>query len=70
MRLEVTNETRATAADVRVEGELRRGAEVVERSETEFAYLPGESVREGGLFFRQDPRTLQLVVSPRSYQKP
>ena len=70
VRLQVLNRSRATAADLRVEGELRRGAEVVERSETEFAFLPGESRREGGLFFRHDPRTLELVVSARSYQQP
>jgi uncharacterized protein (TIGR02588 family) len=70
VRLQVGNESRATAADLRVEGELRRGAEVVERSETEFAYLPGRSVREGGLYFRQDPRSFELVLSARSYQKP
>lgn len=70
VRVQVANQSRAAAADLRVEGELRRGADVVERSETEFPYLPGQSVREGGLFFRQDPRTLELVLSARSYQKP
>lgn len=70
VRVQVANESRATAADLRVEGELRRGADVVERSETQFPFLPGQSVREGGLFFRQDPRTLELVLTARSYQKP
>ena len=70
VRLQVVNRTRATASALRIEGELRRGSEVVERSETEFDYLPGKSSREGGLFFRSDPRTLQLVLSARSYQKP
>lgn len=70
VRVQVANESRATAADLRVEGELRRGAEVVERSETQFPFLPGQSVREGGLFFRHDPRALELVLSARSYQKP
>lgn len=70
VRVQVVNESRATAADLRVEGELRRGAEVVERSETQFPFLPGQSVREGGLFFRNDPRTFELVLSARSYQKP
>jgi uncharacterized protein (TIGR02588 family) len=70
VRLQVVNRTRATASSLRIEGELRRGSEVVERSETEFDYLPGKSSREGGLFFRADPRTLQLVLSARSYQAP
>ena len=70
VRVKVFNQGRATAAALRVEGELRRGAEVVERSELEFQHLPGRSSREGGLFFRQDPRTLQLVLTARSYQNP
>ena len=70
VRVQVVNRTRATASALRIEGELRRGSEVVERSETEFDYLPGKSSREGGLFFRADPRTLQLVLSARSYQAP
>lgn len=70
VRVQVTNRSRATAADLRVEGVLRRGGEVVERSETAFVYVPGMSTREGGLFFSQDPRTLQLEVSVRSYQEP
>lgn len=70
VRLRVSNEGKATAAGLRVEGELRRGEEVVERSEIEFQHVPGRSSREGGLFFTQDPRTLRLVLSARSYQAP
>ncbi len=70
VQVKVFNQGRSTAAALRVEGELRRGGEVVERSELEFQHVPGRSSREGGLFFRQDPRTLQLVLSARSYQKP
>jgi uncharacterized protein (TIGR02588 family) len=70
VRLRVFNESKATASALRVEGELKRGNEVVERSEMEFQHVPGRSSREGGLFFSQDPRTLQLVLSARSYQVP
>lgn len=70
VRLRVVNQSRETASGLRIEGELRRGPEVVERSAMDLDYLPGRSSREGGLFFREDPRTLQLVVSPRSYQQP
>lgn len=69
-RVRVTNQSRRAAAALRVEGELRRGEEVVERSELELDYLPGRSAREGGLFFAQDPRSLQLVLRARSYQDP
>lgn len=70
VRLRVFNESKATASALRVEGELKRGNEVVERSEVEFQHVPGRSSREGGLFFTRDPRTLQLVLSARSYQVP
>jgi uncharacterized protein (TIGR02588 family) len=70
VRLRVFNESKAAASALRVEGELKRGDEVVERSEMEFQHVPGRSSREGGLFFTQDPRTLQLVLSARSYQVP
>lgn len=70
VQVKVVNRGRATAAALRVEGELRRGSEVVERSELEFEHVPGQSSREGGLFFLQDPRALQLVLTARSYQKP
>jgi uncharacterized protein (TIGR02588 family) len=68
--LRVHNRGRAPAAGLRVTGELRRGEAVVERSETEFDYLPGESSREAGLFFSRDPRSFELVVRPASFQRP
>lgn len=70
VRVQAVNESRTTAAAVRVEGTLRRGSEVVERSELEFDYLPGRSTREGGMFFATDPRGLQLELAARSYRAP
>ena len=66
----VSNRGRTTAAEVKVSGFLKRGSEVVEESETQFQYLPGESSREGGLFFSRNPRDFELELVPRSYQKP
>lgn len=70
VRVQAVNESRTTAAALRVEGTLRRGGETVERSEIEFDYLPGRSTREGGMFFTADPRGLQLELSARSYREP
>jgi uncharacterized protein (TIGR02588 family) len=70
VRVQAVNESRATAAALRVEGTLRRGSDLVERSELEFDYLPGRSSREGGLFFTADPRGLQLELAARSYRAP
>ena len=70
VRVRVANRSGGTAAALRLEGELRRGDAVVERSELELDYLPGHSTREGGMFFTHDPRSLQLVLQARSYQEP
>lgn len=70
VRLRVSNRGRSTAAEVKVTGSLTRDGQVVEESETQFQYLPGESSRDGGLFFSRNPREFQLELLPRSYQKP
>ncbi len=70
VRIRVQNQGRTTAQALRIVGELKRQGQVVETSDLEFPYLPAQSSREAGLLFRQDPRTLQLELQPRSYQKP
>jgi uncharacterized protein (TIGR02588 family) len=59
-----------TAAGVTVEGTLRRGERDVETSEVTLDYLPGQSVREAGLFFSQDPRRYRLELRALGYQEP
>lgn len=70
VRLKVRNEARTTAADLRVAGVLRQDGRELERSDTEFQFVPGRSSREGGLFFTRDPRRHALEVRAESYQKP
>ena len=59
-----------TAADVTVEGELRRGSDVAETSTMSFKYLAPHSERRGGLFFEKDPRRYELKVRPKGYEMP
>lgn len=66
----VHNRGTATAAALRITGELRREGQVVEQAETEFQHLPGRSSREAGLFFRNPPAQFELVLAPRSFQRP
>ena len=68
--LRARNNGGSTAADVKVEGELRRGGTVAETSEVTFRYLPQRSTREGGMFFRNDPRAYELVLTAKGYEKP
>lgn len=65
-----TNAGHETAAGVKIEGELMRGDSAVESSEAVLDYVPGRSVRHGGLFFRRDPRAYRLELRAHGYQEP
>lgn len=67
--LEAVNRGGETAAELLVEGELRQGGQVVETGELTFDFLPPDSVREGGLFFRRDPRA-GLELRAKSFREP
>jgi uncharacterized protein (TIGR02588 family) len=69
-KITAINEGGMTAAGVVIEGELRRGTELVERSWTTIDYLPPRSEQRGGLFFTRDPRHFELQVRPSGYVEP
>jgi uncharacterized protein (TIGR02588 family) len=64
------NATGATAADVQVEGVLGRDGEVVETARSRIDYVPGSSVRRGGLFFTRNPREHELTLRALGYAEP
>ena len=70
VRFSARNHSGATAAELRVEGELRRGASVVEASGVTLGYLPSFSRRQGGLFFQEDPDEYELRLLPKGYAEP
>ncbi len=70
VRVTVTNEGGLTAGGVIVEGELRNGAELVERSETAIELLPSRSKKRAGLFFSRDPNQFELKLRPLGYEEP
>ncbi|AWU95238.1 TIGR02588 family protein [Azospirillum ramasamyi] len=70
VRFQIRNRTAATAATLRVRGELRSGDRVVETSEVEFDYLPPYSERFGGLIFQRDPARFELRIFPTGYSEP
>lgn len=65
-----TNTGHETAAAVKVEGVLMRADSAVETSEAVLDYVPGRSVRSGGLFFQRDPRAYRLELRALGYQEP
>ena len=66
----VDNRGDATAATVKIEGQLKRGDETIETSETTLDYVPAHSTRRGGLLFNHDPSRFVVRLEARSYQEP
>lgn len=70
VRIEARNVGTATAAAVRIVGELRADSGVVETSEVTLDYVPEASSRTGALLFTRDPSGLVLSVRPTGYELP
>ncbi|MBB3019679.1 uncharacterized protein (TIGR02588 family) [Microvirga lupini] len=60
----------AAAAQVRIEGALSSGSHAPETSSVVLDYIPGQSAREGGLFFTQDPRSGNLALRVSGFARP
>ena len=60
----------ATAAAVQIEGELVEGERVLATSQVTLDYVPGNSERRGGLFFRENPQAYDLEIRALGYAKP
>lgn len=67
VKFTVKNTGNQTAAAVAVEGELKSGAET---SAATLTYVPSNSERRGGLFFRQNPQQLDLQIRVTGYEEP
>jgi uncharacterized protein (TIGR02588 family) len=68
--IEIANEGGSTAADARIEAELRQQGTVIEHSETTVDFIPRNSKRQAGVFFGRDPRTLELTLRTSGYRDP
>lgn len=66
----VGNQGATTAAEVEIEGTLRRDGDVVETSGAVIDYLPRSSQRDIGLFFSNDPRQGRLDLRAKGYVEP
>lgn len=64
------NDGGEAAANVKVEALLRMGIMDTESATTTLNYIPANSARKGGFFFRKDPRRGRLVLTVTAYQKP
>lgn len=70
VEFQVENAGYATAASLLVEGELAAADSVLETSEVTIDFVPAESRRKAGLFFKHDPRRYHLTIEPRGYDEP
>ena len=70
VRFRARNAGERTAAAVRIRGELRREATIIERNVAVLDYLPAAGEREGGLIFQEDPNSYQLRLSAEGYADP
>lgn len=70
VEIELRNRSSVTAAAVEVEGELTRADGTVATSATTVDYVPGDSTRNAGLFFEDDPRRHQLEVRALGFAEP
>jgi uncharacterized protein (TIGR02588 family) len=74
VEIRARNEGGSTATTVEVEGTLKSNddsqAEAVETSSTTFDYIPSHSIRQGGLFFQENPEQYHLEVQAKGYSKP
>lgn len=64
------NRSDATAAGVKVEGQLRSGDRTIETSEVTLDYVPARSEKKGGLLFNHEPGQLQLQIEAKGYTNP
>ena len=70
VQITAINQGGSTAEGVIVEGDLRNGSELVERSQTTLDHLPPRSKKRAGFFFKRDPRLYELQVRALGYEEP
>lgn len=70
LEVEVYNRAGETAASVEIEGTLKRTGRAPTTSRLLLDYVPGRSVRRGGLLFDQDPRSGELELRAVGYAEP
>jgi uncharacterized protein (TIGR02588 family) len=70
VQFSIRNDGHQPAAEVIVEAKLAVKEAPPETSSVTFDYVPGGSVRHGGVLFRHDPRSGQLTLRPLGFRDP
>lgn len=64
------NEGGSSLAGVVVQAQLTKGEDKIETSQTTIEFLPANSLRKGGFFFRNNPKMFRLEARTLGYQEP
>ena len=67
---EAHNDGGTTASSVVISGSLSRFGFATDSAQATLDFIPAESTRTGGLFFREDPREGTLRITPSGYVVP
>lgn len=59
-----------SAADVTLEGELKKDAESIETSDVTIDYVPSHSEKKGGMFFTENPQNYEFKIRAKGYNEP
>jgi uncharacterized protein (TIGR02588 family) len=70
VRYEAQNEGTQTLVDVHISAVVLDATSEIERAEAVIDFLPGQSLRRGGFYLREDPRKYQLEIRVEGYQEP
>lgn len=70
VKFAIENTGDETAADVTVEGEVKKGTESLEKSDVTVDYVPSHSEKKGGMFFTEDPRNKDFIIRAKGYNEP
>ena len=68
--VELANTSGETAEALQIVAELSRDGEELESDEAIVDYLPAESTRRIGFFFRTDPDSAELTIRPGGFNYP
>lgn len=66
----IKNEGGKTAADITVEGELKKGEENAETSDVTVDYVASKSEKKGGLMFTKNPSEYDIQLRAKGFNAP
>jgi uncharacterized protein (TIGR02588 family) len=70
VRFEIRNGGSQTLSNLHLSAHLLEDGREIESARMVIDYLPGHSSREGGFYFRRDPRSFTVEIRPEGYQRP